>query len=83
MVFMGTSATMWSTKETRAIAGISGAGGVRHEITEITREKSNCSCTKMVGELFLDLSGHDDFCALLLLRLADMSIINEEPRRPS
>lgn len=56
---------------------------MHHEITEITREKSNGSCTKMVGELFLDLSRHYDFCALLLLRLANMSIINEEPRRPS
>jgi len=30
-----------------------------------SRENNNSSYTKMVGELFLELSGHDDFCAQL------------------
>lgn len=50
-VFMGTSATMWREKETRAIVGISGV--CREEITEVTGEKRAMVVTlKWLGNFF-------------------------------
>lgn len=49
-VFMGTSATLWSERETRAIAGISGAGGMCLE--KITEMAAMVVTLKWLGNFF-------------------------------